>query len=100
MDLGAFDFRTGKMLMSKMNKSRQRVRYDSSNQVKVSHPALLHPITMEGGGEWGSGEGEIHHCRHTVVGERELILKWSLLLVLKQLFAEGNLEATEKEKKE
>ncbi|KAK1342940.1 hypothetical protein QTO34_015708 [Cnephaeus nilssonii] len=34
MDLGAFDFRTGKMLMSKMNKSRQRVRYDSSNQVK------------------------------------------------------------------
>lgn len=49
MDLGAFDFRTGKMLMSKMNKSRQRVRYDSSNQVKVSHPALLHPITMGGG---------------------------------------------------
>lgn len=39
MDLGAFDFRTGKMLMSKMNKSRQRVRYDSSNQVKVSCPA-------------------------------------------------------------
>jgi hypothetical protein len=37
MDLSTFDFRTGKMLMSKMNKSRQRVRYDSSNQVKVSH---------------------------------------------------------------
>ncbi|KAL4827962.1 hypothetical protein H8958_006712 [Nasalis larvatus] len=36
MDLSTFDFRTGKMLMSKMNKSRQRVRYDSSNQVKVS----------------------------------------------------------------
>lgn len=53
MDLGAFDFRTGKMLMSKMNKSRQRVRYDSSNQVKVSHPALLHPITME----WREGGG-------------------------------------------
>lgn len=35
MDLSTFDFRTGKMLMSKMNKSRQRVRYDSSNQVKV-----------------------------------------------------------------
>uniref|UniRef100_A0A8C9GSQ5 Methyl-CpG-binding domain-containing protein n=2 Tax=Piliocolobus tephrosceles TaxID=591936 RepID=A0A8C9GSQ5_9PRIM len=34
MDLSTFDFRTGKMLMSKMNKSRQRVRYDSSNQVK------------------------------------------------------------------
>lgn len=45
MDLGAFDFRTGKMLMSKMNKSRQRVRYDSSNQVKVSAPALLHPVS-------------------------------------------------------
>lgn len=57
MDLGAFDFRTGKMLMSKMNKSRQRVRYDSSNQVKVSHPALLHPITMEGEGEWGKWGG-------------------------------------------
>lgn len=36
MDLSAFDFRTGKMLMSKAHKSRQRVRYDSSNQVKVS----------------------------------------------------------------
>lgn len=35
MDLSTFDFRTGKMLMNKMNKSRQRVRYDSSNQVKV-----------------------------------------------------------------
>lgn len=35
MDLSAFDFRTGKMLMSKAHKSRQRVRYDSSNQVKV-----------------------------------------------------------------
>ncbi|XP_019512824.1 PREDICTED: methyl-CpG-binding domain protein 3 isoform X2 [Hipposideros armiger] len=34
MDLSTFDYRTGKMLMSKMNKSRQRVRYDSSNQVK------------------------------------------------------------------
>uniref|UniRef100_A0A8C6RXK2 Methyl-CpG binding domain protein 3 n=1 Tax=Nannospalax galili TaxID=1026970 RepID=A0A8C6RXK2_NANGA len=34
MDLSAFDFRTGKMLLNKMNKSRQRVRYDSSNQVK------------------------------------------------------------------
>ncbi|XP_039103991.1 methyl-CpG-binding domain protein 3 isoform X1 [Hyaena hyaena] len=34
MDLSTFDFRTGKLLMSKMNKSRQRVRYDSSSQVK------------------------------------------------------------------
>ncbi|XP_006904120.3 methyl-CpG-binding domain protein 3 [Pteropus alecto] len=34
MDLSAFDFRTGKMLLSKAHKSRQRVRYDSSNQVK------------------------------------------------------------------
>ncbi|XP_013850297.2 methyl-CpG-binding domain protein 3 isoform X3 [Sus scrofa] len=34
MDLSTFDFRTGKMLMSKMNKSRQRVRYDSPSQVK------------------------------------------------------------------
>lgn len=76
MDLGAFDFRTGKMLMSKMNKSRQRVRYDSSNQVKVSHPARLHPITLEWRG-WGVA---IHHFRPTVVRE-ELILKWSFLLV-------------------
>lgn len=36
MDLSTFDFRTGKMLMGKMNKSRQRVRYDSPSQVKVS----------------------------------------------------------------
>ncbi|ELV09340.1 Transcription factor E2-alpha [Tupaia chinensis] len=35
MDLSTFDFRTGKMLMTKVNKSRQRVRYDSSNQVKT-----------------------------------------------------------------
>ncbi|XP_043909900.1 methyl-CpG-binding domain protein 3 isoform X2 [Protopterus annectens] len=34
MDLSTFDFRTGKMLMSKMNKNRQRMRYDSSNQAK------------------------------------------------------------------
>ncbi|XP_051684584.1 methyl-CpG-binding domain protein 3 isoform X2 [Oryctolagus cuniculus] len=34
MDLSTFDFRTGKMLLGKMAKSRQRVRYDSSNQVK------------------------------------------------------------------
>lgn len=46
MDLSTFDFRTGKMLMSKMNKSRQRVRYDSSNQVKVSR-----------GGASATGEG-------------------------------------------
>lgn len=35
MDLGTFDFRTGKMLMNKMNKNRQRMRYDCSNQAKV-----------------------------------------------------------------
>lgn len=35
MDLSTFDFRTGKMLMSKMNKNRQRMRYDCSNQAKV-----------------------------------------------------------------
>uniref|UniRef100_A0A8C5J7H2 Methyl-CpG-binding domain-containing protein n=1 Tax=Junco hyemalis TaxID=40217 RepID=A0A8C5J7H2_JUNHY len=34
MDLGTFDFRTGKMLMNKMNKNRQRMRYDCSNQAK------------------------------------------------------------------
>ncbi|XP_058138144.1 methyl-CpG-binding domain protein 3 isoform X1 [Dasypus novemcinctus] len=34
MDLSAFDFRTGRMLMSKMHKSRQRVRYDASSQAK------------------------------------------------------------------
>lgn len=47
MDLGAFDFRTGKMLMSKMNKSRQRVRYDSSNQVKVSRSTQFYPVVVE-----------------------------------------------------
>ncbi|XP_048354851.1 methyl-CpG-binding domain protein 3 isoform X3 [Sphaerodactylus townsendi] len=34
MDLSSFDFRTGKMLMSKMNKNRQRIRYDCSSQAK------------------------------------------------------------------
>uniref|UniRef100_A0A8C2YAD8 Methyl-CpG binding domain protein 3 n=2 Tax=Coturnix japonica TaxID=93934 RepID=A0A8C2YAD8_COTJA len=34
MDLSTFDLRTGKMLMSKMNKNRQRMRYDCSNQAK------------------------------------------------------------------
>ncbi|XP_058513723.1 methyl-CpG-binding domain protein 3 isoform X1 [Ochotona princeps] len=34
VDLSTFDFRTGKMLLSKVTKSRQRVRYDSANQVK------------------------------------------------------------------
>lgn len=34
MDLSTFDFRTGKMLMSKVNRSRQRVRYDSASQAK------------------------------------------------------------------
>lgn len=36
MDLSSFDFRTGKMLMSKLNKNRQRLRYDNNNQNKVS----------------------------------------------------------------
>ncbi|XP_037679860.1 methyl-CpG-binding domain protein 3 isoform X2 [Choloepus didactylus] len=34
VDLGAFDFRTGRMLMSKMNRSRQRVRCDATSQAK------------------------------------------------------------------
>ncbi|XP_070603009.1 methyl-CpG-binding domain protein 3 isoform X1 [Erythrolamprus reginae] len=34
MDLSTFDFRTGKMLMSKVNKNRQRMRYDCSSQTK------------------------------------------------------------------
>ncbi|XP_026884153.1 methyl-CpG-binding domain protein 3b isoform X11 [Electrophorus electricus] len=34
MDLSSFDFRTGKMLMSKLNKNRQRLRYDNNNQTK------------------------------------------------------------------
>nr|KAF6401738.1 methyl-CpG binding domain protein 3 [Rousettus aegyptiacus] len=44
MDLSAFDFRTGKMLMSKAHKSRQRVRYDSSNQVKTAS-IFKQPVT-------------------------------------------------------
>lgn len=35
MDLSSFDFRTGKMLMSKLNKNRQRPRYDNNSQSKV-----------------------------------------------------------------
>ncbi|RXM98512.1 Methyl-CpG-binding domain protein 3 [Acipenser ruthenus] len=35
MDLSSFDFRTGKMLMSKLNKNRQRLRYDANNQAKA-----------------------------------------------------------------
>ncbi|XP_047018545.1 methyl-CpG-binding domain protein 3a isoform X3 [Ictalurus punctatus] len=34
MDLSSFDFRTGKMIMSKLNKSRQRLRYEHSSQNK------------------------------------------------------------------
>ncbi|XP_060641036.2 methyl-CpG-binding domain protein 3 isoform X2 [Anolis sagrei] len=34
MDLSTFDFRTGKMLMSKVNKNRQRMRYDCASQAK------------------------------------------------------------------
>ncbi|KAJ8419082.1 hypothetical protein AAFF_G00005810 [Aldrovandia affinis] len=34
MDLSSFDFRTGKMLMSKLTKNRQRLRYDNNNQNK------------------------------------------------------------------
>ncbi|KAJ8371832.1 hypothetical protein AAFF_G00299720 [Aldrovandia affinis] len=34
MDLSSFDFRAGKMLMSKLNKNRQRLRYDNNNQIK------------------------------------------------------------------
>ncbi|XP_057565302.1 methyl-CpG-binding domain protein 3 isoform X2 [Hippopotamus amphibius kiboko] len=34
MDLSTFDFRTGRMLMGRVNKGRQRVRYDSPGQVK------------------------------------------------------------------
>ncbi|XP_026781053.1 methyl-CpG-binding domain protein 3a isoform X1 [Pangasianodon hypophthalmus] len=32
MDLSSFDFRTGKMIMSKLNKNRQRLRYEHSSQ--------------------------------------------------------------------
>ncbi|XP_058274651.1 methyl-CpG-binding domain protein 3a isoform X4 [Hemibagrus wyckioides] len=32
MDLSSFDFRTGKMIMSKLNKNRQRLRYEHSGQ--------------------------------------------------------------------
>ncbi|MBN3271396.1 MBD3 protein, partial [Polyodon spathula] len=40
MDLSSFDFRTGKMLMSKLNKNRQRLRYDANNQAKAGKPDL------------------------------------------------------------
>ncbi|CAG5864882.1 unnamed protein product [Menidia menidia] len=66
MDLSSFDFRTGKMLMSKLNKNRQRLRYDNNNQNKgkpdlntslpvrqtasifkqPSHPPILLPEVM------------------------------------------------------
>lgn len=35
MDLSSFDFRTGKMIFSKLNKNRQRLRYDQNNQNRV-----------------------------------------------------------------
>ncbi|XP_076977418.1 methyl-CpG-binding domain protein 3 isoform X4 [Tamandua tetradactyla] len=44
MDLSAFDFRTGRMLMSKMNKSRQRVRYDAASQAKTAS-IFKQPVT-------------------------------------------------------
>lgn len=47
MDLSTFDFRTGKMLISKLNKNRQRLRYDNNNQTKVrtdKGPFILHNV--------------------------------------------------------
>lgn len=40
MDLSSFDFRTGKMIMSKLNKNRQRLRYEHSGQNRVGHVIL------------------------------------------------------------
>uniref|UniRef100_A0AAR2IQC6 MBD domain-containing protein n=1 Tax=Pygocentrus nattereri TaxID=42514 RepID=A0AAR2IQC6_PYGNA len=34
MDLSSFDFRTGKIIMSKLNKNRHRLRYDHSGQTR------------------------------------------------------------------
>lgn len=45
MDLSSFDFRTGKMLMSKLNKNRQRLRYDNNNQNKVRQTCCWPPHT-------------------------------------------------------
>lgn len=45
MDLSSFDFRTGKMLMSKLNKNRQRLRYDNNNQNKVRQTCCWPPCT-------------------------------------------------------
>ncbi|XP_064136193.1 methyl-CpG-binding domain protein 3 isoform X3 [Loxodonta africana] len=61
MDLSTFDFRTGRMLMSKVNKSRQRMRYDSSTQVKNTSPAVgvMVPWLTEG---CRGGPG-LRHCR-------------------------------------
>uniref|UniRef100_A0A8C2R2H7 MBD domain-containing protein n=1 Tax=Capra hircus TaxID=9925 RepID=A0A8C2R2H7_CAPHI len=55
MDLSTFDFRTGKMLMSKVNKGRQRVRYDSPSQVKVSPWELPQPSSPR-------AEGTLRTC--------------------------------------
>lgn len=47
MDLSSFDFRTGKMLMSKLNKNRQRLRYDNNNQNKVRRTQLMPPVAPQ-----------------------------------------------------
>ncbi len=46
MDLSSFDFRTGKMLMSKLNKNRQRPRYDNNSQAKVRGQAEAEKIVI------------------------------------------------------
>ncbi|XP_075400663.1 methyl-CpG-binding domain protein 3 isoform X3 [Tenrec ecaudatus] len=44
VDLSTFDFRTGRMLMGKVNRSRQRVRYDSASQAKTAS-IFKQPVT-------------------------------------------------------
>lgn len=60
MDLSTFDFRTGKMLVGKMNRSRQRVRYDSASQAKVSR----------GRGRWAARPSSRAHGLRPAAGAR------------------------------
>ncbi len=47
MDLNSFDFRTGKMLMSKLNKNRQRPRYDNNSQTKVRGLQRMNKLSFD-----------------------------------------------------
>lgn len=83
MDLSSFDFRTGKMLMSKLNKNRQRLRYDNNNQNKVRRHRLIRRFLSE------TADGGFHT---TAVPNDTMFTKWCVLVAMCHLFEGLNSE--------